>query len=674
MAAIVHVTGTSSAGGLLPALRSGWNAFKTSLFAARPDPADRQALSTVSDIAPSLAAILRPQAAYRWVLPYLSAITPQYVEGVLRGMLAGNHVQGWELFDLMIDTWPELRACVGEYIDGILSKRILFEPFALQDEEPSDLAVEKCKFAQYALTNMTPDPAVDDNALPETIRDIVFSRFHGQSVLEINWTLEDGKTPNIGQVPGLAGNWLLPKSTYWVHPICYAWDVTGRLGLRYATTDMPDVTGRLDSLGRVRATVEPPAWNWITSQPRPALLQDFPANKFLFATLGDKTGTVLSRSVLRPLAWWWVASNYSGEFLMRTAELFGVPFRHATYRPGLGESEKSEVRQMLQSMGSTGWALTVDGVQIDFKALTGGQAGSPQKTLFDLCNAGARAVVLHQTMTGGAHDSMGKGGGKAFGDVESDVKDQCIGVGARYAGQIITKQFIPALLKANYGDNADALAEAPIAKLVNDEYGDINDAQRDSVLVTFLDMPNSYLHSKYGVPKPKAGEDIAGVDVGTLAQQAKVQQQQFQQGMKQKVQQSKQNAQALAQQRNQQQQQSGSQAGEREGGQGGVEGRRRRRLLTAGSAQPTDEEIKVGSALQETVNPILKRLEAISKIEDPETRQEMLRKLLKDHKQLAEAIGHDDSVAKAIAPSVIKNFLTGMQGRRNGHSKERVSV
>src|SRR5262249_35052705 len=60
---------------------------------------------------PSLAPLLRPQALGRWLLPQLSAITPQYLEAVLRGALAGDHVQQWQLFDLMLDTWPELAAC-----------------------------------------------------------------------------------------------------------------------------------------------------------------------------------------------------------------------------------------------------------------------------------------------------------------------------------------------------------------------------------------------------------------------------------------------------------------------------------------------------------------------------------------------------------------------------------
>ncbi len=52
--------------------------------------------------------IIRQRSLGNWMLPQLASITPQYIETVLRGALGGNHIQQWELFDLMLDTWPRL--------------------------------------------------------------------------------------------------------------------------------------------------------------------------------------------------------------------------------------------------------------------------------------------------------------------------------------------------------------------------------------------------------------------------------------------------------------------------------------------------------------------------------------------------------------------------------------
>ena len=48
--------------------------------------------------------ILRPPARYNWLMPNVAAVTPQYIEMILKGALAGNHVQQYELFDLMLRT------------------------------------------------------------------------------------------------------------------------------------------------------------------------------------------------------------------------------------------------------------------------------------------------------------------------------------------------------------------------------------------------------------------------------------------------------------------------------------------------------------------------------------------------------------------------------------------
>jgi len=119
-----------------------------------------------------LGRMLRPQAAFRWILPNLAAITPLYIEMTLRGALAGNHVQQWELFDLMLDTWPELTACVQELTYGLMRKRLIFEAFHEEDEKPTESALERSRVVSSALRRMRPDVDRDENALDGTLSDI----------------------------------------------------------------------------------------------------------------------------------------------------------------------------------------------------------------------------------------------------------------------------------------------------------------------------------------------------------------------------------------------------------------------------------------------------------------------------------------------------------------------
>jgi len=101
----------------------------------------------------------------------------------------------------MIDSNPEIGSCVGEYIDGTSEKKLIIEPYHEDDEQPTPTAIRNQKIVSAALRNMNPDPANDENALRATIRDILFSRFHGQSVLE-----EDYSDPATGQLNRLKVN------------------------------------------------------------------------------------------------------------------------------------------------------------------------------------------------------------------------------------------------------------------------------------------------------------------------------------------------------------------------------------------------------------------------------------------------------------------------------------
>jgi phage gp29-like protein len=638
--------------------------------AKKTDPADElRNLDYVNNLSPSLAAVLRPQAAYRWLLPYLSAITPTYIESVLRGGLAGNHVQMWELFDLMIDTDPEIGSCVEEYNEGITSKRIVVDAYAEEDEPPSDKAKEKQRLISAALRGMRPDMANDENTFRDMIRDILSARFHGQSVLEMDYTMGNGDpTLNICTLSDL-GKVLLPRTTYWVHPVCYAWSMEGRLGLRVAVEEQLRQISQYGGFNKTQrfGMVEPPAWNWIASQPMPSVLQEFPENKFLIGINKSKTGSVLSSSVLRKLAWWWVASNFCGDYLLNYAQLFGIPFRKAKYKPSTSEAQKAEIRQMLQSCGSAGYILLPDVAELEFMEAGSGAGQSPQAFLFHFADSQKRKVILHQTMTGGQHGAAVKGVTGAFGEVEADTKSVCLQAGADFAASVINLQFVPAVLNLNYGEGGDL--EAPTVKLVDLDIGGLQDAQRDAALAQIMDVPESYLRRRYGIPKPQAGEEIAGKDAGILAAQADFQQQQHDDQMDA----AKENAKALAKAKANQpapapgqpgpQQKLAKEEGEEDSGT-----QARNALLDKPLKAKNKAALKkaAAKALRETVQPILDRLKAIAAVEHTETRQAMLKKFLADKPKIAAALAKDDTLARTVTPDLVAQFVSGLheKGRK----------
>ena len=132
------------------------------------------------------------------MMPGVAAMTPTFVETILRGALSGNHWQQWQLFDMMLDTWPELAQCKQELVYGVTRRELMFDPYVEEDEKPTPNAIEREKVVTAALRNMRPNAAADENALDGTIEDIMDAWFRGICVLEVMWNTID--TVNQGMI------------------------------------------------------------------------------------------------------------------------------------------------------------------------------------------------------------------------------------------------------------------------------------------------------------------------------------------------------------------------------------------------------------------------------------------------------------------------------------------
>ena len=426
------------------------------------------------DIAPALARILRPQAAYRWLLPQLAAITPQYIENVL----TGDHVRAWELYDLMEDTWPRLRKNAMELKNGVRNLKPEFSEYLEEEGQPTDKATEKMKLVSAALRTMRPDAAADENALGGTIGDIMDAWLKGVSVLEIDW-----QTTPAGKLGTIVG----PRATFWVHPICYGWSSEGRLGLR--STPGVAMTGYEQSGSAVT---------------------EFPPEKFLIAIAKGKSGSALGGALLRPLAWWWCAANFSADWLLNLAQVFGLPFRWANYDPNAPQATIDAICSMLQNMGSAGWAAFPAGTTLELKGEGQKADNSPQADMLDRADKNCDLLILGQTLTSDTGGS-GKGGGSlALGKVHAGVKGDIITAAARFVADVIGNQLFPSILRLNYGEDG----ECPTFALVTEREEDLTaKAQMISALaqagageVIGLD----WLGKIFGIPKPAPDERTLG--------------------------------------------------------------------------------------------------------------------------------------------------------------------
>jgi phage gp29-like protein len=402
-----------------------------------------------------LARILRPAAALRWSLPMVASMTPQAVEMILRGAVSGDHVRQWELFDLMLDTWPELAAVYGELTEGVMARTIGWEACAGQGEAATAAATAKQQAVGTLLQRMAPDPLADENDFEGTIRDILDGWFRGVVMLETQWHAV--ATP--------AGTLLGPRCTSWAHPTFYAWGQDGRLGLRTA------------------AGIVPP-----------------PPHRFITGIHKSRAGSPLGAAILRPLAWWWCAANFASDWLLNLAQLFGLPFRWANHDPNASQETVDAICNMLQNMGSAGWAAFPAGTTLELKDAGKSGDASPQGDLLDRADRYARTLILGQTLSGGADSS--KGGGKAFGAVESEVKAARIDAAAKYVCAVVNSQLVPSIIAMNWGESS----ECPVMTLAPDDEAGATEAARDQILAGLMPIPEVYLQAKYNIPAPAAGE------------------------------------------------------------------------------------------------------------------------------------------------------------------------
>lgn len=432
-----------------------------------------------------LGRIIRPEVQQRWILPQLASITPRSIENILRGAMAGDHISQWELFEMMEDTWPRLLKNLNEIKRAVVSLDWRLEAYAEEEEAPNEQAQERLSVVSQACWNMLPDPTWDEAEFEGTIFNILDAFGKGTSVLEIDWEL---RATSLGEL------WC-PKDTRWVHPRNYGWTDAGYLGLVAG-----NLSGTYNNLGG--ATYQQgglmPSYGHNAALP-------FPENKFLIGICKSKTGHPLSGALLRPLAWWWCASNFSADWLLNLAQVFGLPFRWANYDPNSPQATIDAICSMLENMGSAGWAAFPAGTTLELKEPSKGAAGStPQQDILDRADKQADLLILGQTLT----TDVGSSGSRALGDVHSSVRDDVIEATASFAARVFNTQLIPAILRLNFGNADLAPRFCPEPDKEEDETAN---AQRDSVLLSAgIEMPKGWFYKRHNIPIPMEGEEVIG--------------------------------------------------------------------------------------------------------------------------------------------------------------------
>ena len=428
--------------------------------AASPDPLGR---------------IIIPSARDRWLSATLASYTPDSIERILRGALVGGDlVAVWQLFNLMEETWPELLTALMELKDDVASAELTVQPWALKGQEPSAEAQRRAKLFEQTLWTMRPQPTSDENDLRGTIKDLLDAWGKGISVLEIDWHLAAMASP---------ARTYAPRATRWIHPRYYGYPadsaemrLNGREIALSPTTHNPQPTTRTPS-------------DWFI----------FPDNKFLIGIAKAKSGHPIGGALLRAIAWWWAASNFSAEWLLNFAQIFGLPIRWATYdaaKPGLLQ----QICDMLENMGSAAWGAFPAGTTIELKEPGKGGENLPQATILDRANRQVRLLILGQTLTG----DEGASGSRALGEVHERILGGRKRAALDWVCAILSYQLAPAFCRLNFGDDGECPWVMPAEG--EEQATPLEKAQRDEILSRIgfqFEVESAY--SRHNLPLPAEG-------------------------------------------------------------------------------------------------------------------------------------------------------------------------
>lgn len=406
-------------------------------------------------------------ATYRTNDYDLANVTPEQVRTILRNVRTGKLEDQDRLFRLMLDTWPRLRKALNEVSGAVSRLKLEIKPAIREGaEDPTPQALRIHEVVERSLNSYSPKPGHWELDTGQMVNALIDAYAKGISVVEIIWQNEN----NI------------------ISPRCYA-----PVPAKYLA--FPQFSNEID-----RLMIAPDGVN-------NSVLEDFPPDRFVIGVWSQGGAHPIYGANLRALTKYWLASIYGLGWLMQFAQLYGIPMR--TAKTDGTEEALNKAEDMLESIGSSGWAATGPGVDFAIHSAISGSGDSlPQSHLMDVADRACDILMLGQTLT---TDNTGTGS-RALGDVHAGIRGEVLQSVSSWVASIITSQLIPAIVRMNFG--AVASEDMPYCELhipvVKDEKAI---AERVKIYKEIgIPMPKQWFYDELGIPLPIEGEEIFGED------------------------------------------------------------------------------------------------------------------------------------------------------------------
>lgn len=413
-------------------------------------------------------AIIRPHPLDQRLSPVPVDFDPSTLGWILEEGARGNLVLQNELFNTMEDSWDRLRSNLNKLKNVVCKLPLNLQPWAEKGRDPTPSALEKAAFVEHVLHRQKGAPWEGRLNFTGTLYELLDAVARGVSVLEIDWTVENGR--------------YVPSGTRRVPWSCLGFEQ------RLTTTDP----------GALRLFPD-------RDPHRPRRFDEFP-HKFLVGIYRAKSGHIAETAQLRALAHLWLGRMLGWEWMATKAELFGLPIRWATYDPNAPQSQIDQISDMLRNMGTAAWGAFPAGTELQIlNGSVPGVAGlsEPTERLIYLANRACDLLFLGQTLT----SQEGGSGSYALGSVHREVEQDLYENYATFALSVFNDQLIPSIIALNWG----SAEEVPFLEVeLSRPQKDRDIVERDKLLFVDMGLPVSkqWLYDRHKVPAPGPDEDL----------------------------------------------------------------------------------------------------------------------------------------------------------------------
>ena len=386
----------------------------------------------------SLSQIIHPSARDRWMTGLIGMYSPTLIENTIRGAMSGNLVAQWQMFDLMERTWPRLSKNLNELKTAVIGLGWNLQPFALKGDKPTPEAQRRKRVIEQMLWTMRPDLEKDENDFEDTLRDVMDAVGKGVAMLQVDYEQRPINVSLDVKSPQLAQLWC-PRATQWVHPRYYGYPSVNSVADDRLMLNAKEI--RQNNPGIPLDIV---TGDWA----------EIPREQFIVSIFKQKSGHPLSGALLSILGYWWAAQNFTWDWFLNFAQIFGQPIRWATYAPGVQNQTITQIMDMLAQMGNMAYGAFPVGTNLELKTGATDARNVPHKVLIDAADTICDVLILGQTSSTQIREGGGVGSGHAAA-LQGDVRQEKImGVGRRTA-KLINVQMIPALCRLNFGDDSE---------------------------------------------------------------------------------------------------------------------------------------------------------------------------------------------------------------------------